>query len=187
MAESELEPITSKRIPGTDVPDVTAAENLEAREKQWLSNVAVSTAVMAALAAVTSMYSGGHLNEAMVDQIRASDQWSHYQAKSIKAAIVESRIDAAEDAKLTPDPADVARLTRYKSEQDQISTEAKAKQKEADRHRRRYTLMARAATGFQVGIGIAAVAMLRRKNIFWAMGILCGVVGLVFAVMGVLA
>src|SRR5213079_2223997 len=58
----------------------------------WISWVALSTAILAVLAAIAGLLSGSHANEAMMDQIKASDQWSYYQAKSIKAAVLDAKI-----------------------------------------------------------------------------------------------
>src|SRR5438034_5565392 len=58
----------------------------------WISWVALSTAILAVLAAIAGLLSGKHVNEAMMNQIEASDQWSYYQAKSIKAAVLDAKI-----------------------------------------------------------------------------------------------
>src|SRR5450755_2165550 len=57
---------------------------------KWILFVALFTAVVAVLAAITGMLSGHHENEALISQMRASDQWAFYQAKGIKAEIVSS-------------------------------------------------------------------------------------------------
>jgi TolB-like protein len=60
--------------------------------EKWISWVALSTAVLAVLAAISSLLSGKHANEAMMSQIQASDQWNYYQAKSIKAAVLDAKM-----------------------------------------------------------------------------------------------
>src|SRR5256885_4894817 len=40
----------------------------------WISGVALSTAILAVLAAITGLLSGKHANEAMMDQIRRSEE-----------------------------------------------------------------------------------------------------------------
>ena len=62
----------------------------------WISRVALSSAILAALAAVTASLSGHHANEAMSKQIESSDQWAMYQAKGIKLAVLESRLELME-------------------------------------------------------------------------------------------
>src|SRR2546423_5055951 len=75
----------------------------------WISGVALSTAILAVLAAITGLLSGKHANEAMMDQIRASDQWSYYQAKSIKASVLDAKIALSS----APSESDAAKRDRY--------------------------------------------------------------------------
>src|ERR1041385_8777375 len=58
----------------------------------WISWVALSTAILAVLAAIAGLLSGKNANEAMMSQIEASDQWNYYQAKSIKAAVLDAKM-----------------------------------------------------------------------------------------------
>jgi hypothetical protein len=46
--------------------------------------------------------------------------------------------------------------------------------------------MSRAATATQIGLALAAVALLLRKNVFWALALLLGAVGAVFLTLGLL-
>ena len=61
----------------------------------WISWVALSTAILAVLAAIAGLLSGQHANEAMMNQIEASDQWNYYQAKSIKASVLDAKMSLA--------------------------------------------------------------------------------------------
>src|SRR5947209_17209808 len=91
--------------------------------QRWISWVALSTAILAVLAAIASLLSGEHANEAMMSQIEAADQWSYYQSKSIKAAV----LDAKTAFTGAPD-ADQSNRARYEKEQDEIKLEAEQRQ-----------------------------------------------------------
>src|ERR1700746_3786760 len=95
--------------------------------EKWISWVALSTAILAVLAAITGLLSGMRANEAMMSQIEASDQWSYYQAKSIKASVLDAKISLAN----APNEADSQKRDRYEKEQEEIKTEAEHKQAEA--------------------------------------------------------
>lgn len=56
----------------------------EARKTSWVRYIALSTAVLAVFAAVGALLSGALVNEAMMDQLRASDTWAEYQASRLK-------------------------------------------------------------------------------------------------------
>src|SRR3954449_5385541 len=67
----------------------------EHSRERWISWVALSTAILAALAAIAGLLSGQRANEAMISQIDAADQWSYYQAKGIKAAVLDAKMTLA--------------------------------------------------------------------------------------------
>ena len=63
-------------------------EAVEKNEKRGSMAIAISTALMAVFAALASLLAGHHADEAVIEQIRASDQWAFYQAKGIKDEIL---------------------------------------------------------------------------------------------------
>src|SRR5437660_4213355 len=81
----------------------------------WISWVALSTALLAVLAAITGLLSGKHANEAMMNQIEASDRWSYYQAKSIKAAVLDAKIALSGAS----NESDQSKLDRYEQKQEE--------------------------------------------------------------------
>jgi hypothetical protein len=154
-------------------------ESAEHSRATWISWVALSTAVLAVLAAIAGLLSGSHANEAMMDQIQASDQWSYYQAKSIKSAVL--------DAKISPDEKDRAKVAKYEEEQSEIKTEAEKKQSEARANFHRHEVFARGVTMFQIAIAVAAISALTRKRRFWIVSLVFGAAGCVFLALGMLA
>src|SRR5689334_7659677 len=80
---------------------------------RWISGVALSTAILAVLASIAGLLSGKHANEAMMAQIEASDQWSYYQAKSIKAAVLDAKMTLTTEAT----EADKEKIAKYQEEQ----------------------------------------------------------------------
>src|SRR5579864_9025817 len=85
-----------------------------ARER-WVSAVALSTALLATLAAIASLFSGDNVNEAVLEQIQASDKWAYFQADGIKAIELQTRIHLLESADKKVDPKDRERLEKYRS------------------------------------------------------------------------
>jgi len=61
----------------------------EGKDK-WVVWVALSTAIVAVLAAITGLLAGSHADDAMLAQMHSSDQWAFYQAKGIKADMLTS-------------------------------------------------------------------------------------------------
>src|ERR1700743_2134943 len=59
-------------------------------KEKWVLWVALTTAVFAVLAEIAGLLAGGHADEAMLTQMRASDQWAFYQAKGIKSEVLSA-------------------------------------------------------------------------------------------------
>ena len=148
--------------------------------ENWISWVALSTAILAVLAAIAGLLSGKHANEAMMSQIEASDQWGYYQAKSIKASVLDAKIALS----AAPNESDAAKRDRYEKEQEEIKTEAEHKQAEAKSNFHQHEVFARGVTMFQIAIAIAAISALTRKRRFWIVSLLFGIAGCVFLALG---
>ena len=68
----------------------------ETNKERWLSWLALSTAFMAVIAAVTTMYMGKFSSKAVLMQGQETDQWAYYQAKSIKSHAFEMQKQSLE-------------------------------------------------------------------------------------------
>jgi hypothetical protein len=149
----------------------------------WISGVALSTAILAVLAAIAGLLSGKHANEAMMSQIEASDQWSYYQAKSIKASVLDAKMTLTAEAA----EKDKEKAEQYKEEQAEIKREAEAKQSEAKSNFHKHEVFARGVTMFQIAIAIAAISALTKRQRYWVVSMILGAMGCVFLVLGWLA
>jgi hypothetical protein len=149
----------------------------------WISQVALSTALLAVLAAIAGLLSGKHANEAMMSQIQASDQWAYYQAKSIKASVLDAKMTMTG----TATEKDKEKAAQYQEEQAEIKREAEHKQAEAQSNFHKHEVFARAVTLSQIAIAIAAISALTRRRRFWLVSLVFGAGGLVFLILGWLA
>jgi len=149
----------------------------------WISWVALSTAILAVLAAIAGLLSGQHANEAMMNQIEASDQWGYYQAKSIKAAVLDAKIALL----ATQSEQDREKTAKYQEEESEIKSEAEHKEAAAKSNFHKHEVFARGVTMFQIAIAIAAISALTKKRRFWIVSLLFGGVGCVFVVLAMIA
>ena len=150
----------------------------------WISWVALSTAVLAVLAAIAGLLSGSHANEAMMNQIEASDQWGYYQAKSIKASVLEATMTLASSATTLDKEKAEKKAEKYQEEQAEIKREAEHKQADAKANFHKHEVFARSVTMFQIAIAIAAISALTSKQRFWIVSLVFGGAGVVFLALG---
>lgn len=169
-------------------------EELEKEGGAFLRNVALTTALLAALAAVASLRAGGTVNEALRLetaatrlQAEASDQWAYYQAKGVKGAVAEATRAAWLAAGKSPPEEHGAKAERYAEEQQEIQVKARELEKERDANEREAEhlmhLHHRFAAGvafFQVAIALGAVAALTRRKAVWLVSLAVGLGGLGF-------
>src|SRR5256886_14963658 len=149
----------------------------------WISWVALSTALLAVLAAIAGLLSGKHANEAIMSQIEASDQWSYYQAKSIKAAVLDAKIALS----ATPSEKDREKTAKYQEEESEIKSEAEHKEAAAKSNFHKHEVFAGGVTMFQIAIAIAAISALTKRPRFWIVSLLFGAAGCVFLVLAAIA
>ncbi len=165
----------------------------------WLTYLALTTAIIAVLAAIASLESGTYSNSALLEkneavllQAKASDQWAYYQAKGIKRNI--SSAEAAELQSLNEQASAEARkeADRYGTEQDGISKAAEDLEKQVTEHSRaseremeHHHRFAYAVTTFQVAIALSAIAAITRRRMLWIVGLGISIVGLLCFVDGI--
>lgn len=153
---------------------------------RWSMRVAISTAFMAAFAAVSSLMAGHQSNEALITQVKASDQWSYYNAKGIKAEVADAVLQLKETNKSdASEAAAAARKEKLKKDQEKIQEEARKLEIESEEHLNKDMLLARAVTFFQIAISVSAMSLLSKKKPLWyvslvlfALGILQFAIGL---------
>ena len=167
-------------------------EELERNGGSFLRSIAMSTTVLAAIAAIAALHAGATANEVLALktdatrlQAQASDEWSFYHAKGIKSAVA----GAAETSWIASGavaPASYGeRSKRYQDEQKEIKQKAEdlekerdEKGKEADELLHRHHGFANAVALFQVAIALGALAALTRVRLVWYASLGLGAAGI---------
>jgi hypothetical protein len=155
----------------------------EASER-WISQVALSSALFAVFAAIGALVSNHHANEAMIEQIQASDHWGYYQAKGIKATMLGTKLEILTSLNKKTTQKDRDKLLEYKQQQTEISEKAEAKEASSENHLKHHMVLARGVTVFQVAIAIAAISVLTRRRRFWYLGLGFATIGIGFLIQG---
>jgi len=152
----------------------------------WVAKVAVSSAILAVVAAISALLAGHHANEAMLEQMQATDQWAFYQAKGIKAAVMQSKIEMLTALGKEAAPADQAKIAKYEGEQKVIEEKGHELEHSSTGHMLTHTRFARAVTIFQIAIALGAISVLAKRPKLWWVSLGAGAAGLVFFIQGLL-
>ena len=89
----------------------------------WLGWAALSSAIIAVCAAVAALLAGQNANEAMIDQIKASNDWNYYQAKGVKSAVLASKVEMLNELGKPTSKEDSAKIEDYKKQRDRFLEE----------------------------------------------------------------
>ncbi len=171
--------------------DEAVHEAIEREGGRLVKAIAMTTALLATLAAFAALLAGATVNEALALkteaarlQSEAADQWAYYQAKGIKAAVQEASRAAWFAIGKEPPANFEAAVKRYAMEQEEIQKAARereherdAKSAEADHLFHRHHGFAISVAIFQVAITLGAVAALTRIRWIWIGSLVLGLAG----------
>ena len=171
-----------------DLKQDRAAQKEKEQREAWTKYTAVSLVFIAVLAAVATQWSGKYsgkvlveLNNSTYKQAQASDQWSYYQAKSIKQNLYEAmrEVDVKSTATNGEHEAQAlaafdAKAAKYEAEKAQIKQQAEQLEKERDASRAVATRASQHGGGmglaiaiFQISIALASICMVTKKRPLW--------------------
>lgn len=159
-----------------------------AKHDPTLAPVSVTMAILAVLVAVVSLLGHRAHTEEVVLQSKASDQWAFYQAKNIRRHVDELFVDLTA-VQATSDAAALVKLrekysaeaTRYKGDQDGLQDEARKLEDEVVTEMKRADRFDLAEVFLEIGLVITSITLLSGRRLFWMLGIVLGVVGIVVA------
>jgi hypothetical protein len=152
-----------------DIDQVHDIVHEHAGKTSWGEKVALTTALFAVFAAVSSLLSTHESDKAVLYQVKSSDQWSYYQAKGIKGMITPS----------------AAEKDRYSQDQKEIKSDAEGLANESEHAMHIHEFFAFAVTIFQVATAIGAIAVLVKKRPLWYTSLGLGLVGIGFFIWAV--
>jgi len=178
----------------------TIHEEMEKEGGRFLKQIALTTAVLAAFAAVAALKAGSTVNEALVLktestrlQAQASDQWTYYQAKGLKAAVEEASKASWEALGKEAPHQFVDKAARNTEEQVEIKKLAEELEKsrdeksaEADHLLHEHHRFANTVALFQVSIALGALAALTRNRPLWIGSLAVGLSGITLFVLSFL-
>jgi hypothetical protein len=168
-------------------------EHGDEKAANWTKSIALTTAILAVFAAVGALQAGGLVNEALIDQIKASDTWNQYQASREKTHLYTVALNTIEDAGpiQSAPPAQRKRAEEYKKQLDKetdkskdLDKEARKLQQESEHHMHAHHKFAYEVALLQVAIALGAVSALTRVRWVWGLSMALGAVGVVLFILG---
>ena len=168
----------------------------EEKKEKWMNFLALSTVIFAVCATLSTFKGGGYGSKALLNKTNASDNWSYFQAKSIKSSLTKNQKDNLElqkeviaqtpnlkneipkyDAKIAKYEKDVK---RYELEKDSISAVAKAFENAIVDCQKHGAGFGYAVIYLQVSILLSSIAGLMKKKPVWYLSLAVGAFGIFY-------
>jgi hypothetical protein len=171
----------------------------EEKKSKWTDYLAITTVIIAVCATLSTFKGGGYSNQSLLNQTKASDQWSFYQSKSMKGYIFEMQKDnfsiqrssiektaspdllSKYDAKLSEYDKKIAQYEKDKADIKQKATEFEKERDDCKAHGNEFGI---AVIFLQISILLSSIAALSKKKRVWYFGLLVGILGIVYFVNG---
>ena len=165
-----------------------------AQRNRGMAPVSLTMAVLAVLVAVVALLGHRAHTEELVLQTKSTDQWAFYQAKNIRRHNDEFFVDITSITPVT-DATALGKLRekyseeaeRYKEEQKEIEADARKLEQEVSTERNRADRFDLAEVFLEIGLVITSITLMSGRRLFWHLGIVMALVGVVVALTGFVA
>jgi len=169
----------------------------EEKKEGWLNLLALTTVILAVCATLATSKGGGYSTKVVLSQSQASDEWAHYQAKGIKGNLYEvEAMRLKRELELAPRSAvpllekslaDVEKkVLKYDGEKAEIQKVAQGFEKAKADAQKHGAGFGNAVIFLQIGILLSSIAALLKKKPVYYLGLLVGIVGLIYFANGFL-
>ena len=165
-------------------------------QEKWLKWVALTTTILAVCAAIGSLKGGGYSTQVQLMTTQESNQWSYYQAKSIKLHLCEMEKDLLNIESLKDNIPAVrseiqkriisldGEIGRYDKDKDQIKAKADELTEQQGVLKHHGGNFGLAVMFFQISIMLSAIGSLLKQRAAWLFGLAIGAAGLVYFING---
>jgi hypothetical protein len=157
-------------------------EHAEHAHNPFDKKVAASMAITAAALAVVSVLSHLATTEEIIKQQKASDQWSYYQAKSIRRYESEVARDMFAAMKNDKQSEQYAKNSeKYKKDDEEIQKEARALEDESHLKGREELRLDFGEVFLELAIVLGSLSILTKRELLWYLAMAGGAAGVLIA------
>ena len=172
----------------------------EEKKEKWTTYLALTTVLFAVCATLSTFKGSGFSNKALMNQAKASDNWSYFQSKSTKSYVFEVQKERMElDKEILPktkDGAEIAakyqdkidkydaKVKQYEKEKEEIKKTADGLESEIQQFKQHSSAFGMAVIFLQVAILLSSIAALMKKKPVWYLSVAVGAVGIFYFING---
>lgn len=156
---------------------------------------ALTAAVLAVLAAFSSLLSGHAATEAVILQTLSADKWAEFQAESVKGHVYMLGSDLVGALAATSDGKQAASNSlkhfqeqshKYDAKKLELAKSAQELQEESRRQLKKHQYYSMAVVAFQTGVVLASISLLVRSRALYSLSWLAAACGFAMNALGTL-
>lgn len=164
-----------------------AFEGGEGERPRWHAHVALTTLLLAMLAAVAALLAGITSNELLLDRTKELGVLSILETQRTNTDILIAKHEILIALGATPDPGEVAEVEEFEAEFDSRREELRAEESRVSVVVHSHEIFALAATTLAIAIVITGMAVIVSTRWLWLAGALIGGVGVVAVGIGMIS
>ena len=144
----------------------------------WHRYVALSTVVLAALAAISALFAGITAHEDLVERTNEVLEITAATEDRIQARELRTKHEILLGLGLSVDPDELALIAAYDQEAEELAAEAASSEAAARQAGSTHLILAVAATVLGIGIVVTGLSVILARKWVWAAGTVIGVFGI---------
>ncbi len=178
--------------------DILEKEKADKEKDKWLNYLSITTILIALCATLSTFMGGQHSGSSVDSQMQASDQWAFFQSKSLKEYLYTVQLDNLKTQLISTPPGAAydsitkhineytSNVAKYKTEKDQISSEAKRLEAIRDDSQKHGAAFELAIVFLEVSILLSSIAALIKVKPIWYLSMVPGLIGIIYFINGFL-
>ena len=168
----------------------------EENKEKWMNYMAITTVLIAVCATFSTFKGGGYGTKSLMNQTLASDQWSFFEAKSLKSYIFEMQKDNLELQKgmlsKSGTNAEILdkyqvkidgyskKLKQYEDDKAEIKKRANGFEATRDECKNHSAAFGIAVIFLQISILLSSISALAKKHYIYYLSLIVGAVGVLY-------
>ena len=167
------------------VMELAKEDELGHRAPKWHKKVALTSLVLALLAALGGLLAGMTAHESLLERTKEIIDVSRLEGDRISVEVLQAKHEILTTLGETVDPAEIDLIQAYEEEQAELSTEAAIEEAQIQITGYTHLVLAIAVTVLSVGITLGGMAVVVEERYLWIVGMVIGLVGVVGLAFGV--
>jgi 1,4-dihydroxy-2-naphthoate octaprenyltransferase len=169
------------------VLEETETDETAPKEHHWHKLVALSTLIMALLAAVGGLLSGITAHEAQLEKIEEISALTILEGDRVSVEILKTKHELLINLGEIPNEKELETIRDFEKEIDEKETEVSQDERLAQLMGQTHLVFAISVTIIAAGISISGMSVIVQQKWLWAVGMVLGAVGAVGVVMGIIS